>query len=353
MFRHAWLTRGVTSRSAALLALDALPAGVRVPAETDRHERTLIAWPTETRRQALWGNQLAAARDVHAQIARAIADFEPVLLIADPEDADDAARQVGGAVEVLAEPIDDSWIRDSGPVIATAPDGSRHAISFRFTGWGGSFTPFDRDATIAGRVAAYLGIPAYEIPLAAEGGALALDGAGTVVTTERCLLNPNRNPDVARSDIDALLRRALGANEVVWLADGIAEDEGTDGHVDNVVAFVAPGHCVLQGCDETGNPNGAIARANRTGLERAGIGVTEVPVLPYAEVDGAKLPVPYVNLYAVNGAVIVPTTGHPADERVLDLIGQSYSGREVVAVPGAVLAYGGGGPHCITQQVPA
>jgi agmatine deiminase len=341
------------SSPAALLALDALPAGVRVPAETDHHERTLIAWPTETRRQALWGDHLAAARDVHTQVARAIADFEPVLLVADPAEAGDAARQVGGAIEVLAAPIDDSWIRDSGPVIGTAPDGSRHALCFRFTGWGGSFTPFDRDATIASRVAAHLGIPAYEVPLAAEGGALALDGAGTVVTTERCLLNPNRNPDLAREDVDARLRRGLGVKDVVWLADGIAEDEGTDGHVDNVVAFVAPKRCVLQGCDEPGNPNHAIARANRTDLERAGITVTEVPVLPYAEVGGARLPVPYVNLYAVNGAVIVPTTGHPADASVLELVGQSYPGREIVAVPGAVLAYGGGGPHCITQQVPA
>lgn len=339
--------------SAGLLPFSALPAGVRVPAETDRHERTLIAWPTEARRAALWGEHLAAARDLHAHIARAIAVFEPVLLIADPDEAAGAARQVGGEVEVLAAPIDDSWIRDSGPVIAKAPDGTRHALCFRFTGWGGSFTPFDRDATIAARVAAHLGIPAYHVPLAAEGGAMVLDGDGTVVTTERCLLNPNRNPGVARTEIDEVLQRSLGGEQIVWLADGIAEDEGTDGHVDNVVAFVGPHRCLLQNCADPENPNFEIAFDNLEVLSESGIAVTQVPALPYAVVGDLRVPVPYVNLYPVNGAVIVPTTGHAADDGVLELIAHAYPGRRVVAVPGGVLAYGGGGVHCITQPIPA
>jgi agmatine deiminase len=330
-----------------------LPDGVRVPAETDVHERTLIAWPTAYRRAALWHDQLDAARDVHARVAREIARFEPVVLVADPIDAEDAARRVGNEVDVLAAPIDDSWIRDSGPVVAKAPDGTRHALCFRFTGWGGSFTPFDRDATLARRIAAHLGIPAHDVDLAAEGGAFALDGLGTVVTTERCLLNPNRNPGRSASEIDLVLDRVLGADEVIWLADAIAEDEGTDGHVDNVVAFTAPRRCLLQGCDDPGNPNHAIARANGETLERAGIAVTEVPVLPYADVAGKEVPVPFVNLYPVNGGVIVPTTGQAADAATLELIGAHYPGREVVPVPGAVLAYGGGGVHCITQPVPA
>jgi agmatine deiminase len=334
--------------------LDSLPAGARVPAETDPHARTLIAWPTEARREILWGDQLDAAREVHALVAHAIARFEPVLLVADPSEADDAANRIDSdRIEVLAAPIDDSWLRDSGPVLATTPDGARHALCFRFTGWGGSFTPFDRDATIAARLAAQLEAPAYDVGIAGEGGALAVDGAGTVVTTERCLLNPNRNPGRSRADIDRVLRRAYGADRVVWLADGIAEDDGTDGHVDNVVTFFGPGRCLLQGCDDPTNPNHAIARANRDTLERAGIEVTEVPVLPYAAIDGTRLPVPYVNLYPVNGAVLVPTADGPSDADVLELIGQCFPDRDVIGVPGAVLAYGGGGVHCITQPVPA
>lgn len=338
----------------AATPLESLPAGARVPAETDPHERTLIAWPTEARREILWGDQLDAARELHALIAHAIARFEPVLLVADPAEADDAARYIkSDNIEVLAEPIDDSWLRDSGPVFATAVDGSRQALCFRFTGWGGSFTPFDRDATIAPRLAEYLEIPAYEVGIAGEGGAIATDGAGTVVTTERCLLNPNRNPGRTKAELDRILRRAYGADQVIWLADGIAEDEGTDGHVDNVVAFFAPRRCLLQGCNDPANPNHEIARANRSALERAGIEVAEVPVLPYATVDDTRLPVPYVNLYPINGAVIVPVAGDPADGSVLELVGRCFPGRDVIGVPGAVLAYGGGGVHCITQPVPA
>jgi agmatine deiminase len=336
------------------LPLAELPAGARVPAETAPHERTLIAWPTEARREQLWHDQLTAARNVHALVARTIARFEPVTLVADPSEAEAAVAHVeSSAVDVLAAPIDDSWLRDSGPVVAIDADGARHALCFRFTGWGGSFTPFDRDATIGPRLAAHLGLPAYDVGIAGEGGALALDGAGIVVTTERCLLNPNRNPTLTRGLVDATLRRALGVDVVVWLPDGIAEDDGTDGHVDNVVSFFAPGRCLLQGCDDPSNPNHAIAATNRRLLEDAGIEVTEVPVLPYAVVGGARVPVPYVNLVPLNGAVVVPVTGHDADTEILGLVGACFRGREVFGVPGSVLAYGGGGVHCITQPVPA
>jgi agmatine deiminase len=174
------------------------------------------------------------------------------------------------------------------------------------------------------------------------------------VTTERCLLNPNRNPQLTRDDIEGTLRAGLGVERIVWLADAIAEDDGTDGHVDNVVAFSAPGRALLQGCADRDNPNRAIATDNRKRLDEAGIDVVEVPDLPYARVGTSRLlPVPYVNLYALNGAVLVPTTGAPTDGAALAIIAGEYPGRDVVAVPGAVLAHGGGGVHCITMQVPA
>lgn len=338
----------------AATPLESLPAGARVPAESGPHERTLIAWPTAERRGVLWGDQLEPAREVHALVAHAIARFEPVLLVADPTERDDASGRIdSNNIEVLPAPIDDSWLRDSGPVFARDADTRLHALCFRFTGWGGSFTPFDRDATIAARLAEYLEVPAYAVGIAGEGGAVVADGEGTIVTTERCLLNPNRNPGRTRAEIDTVLHRAYGADRVVWLTDGIAEDEGTDGHVDNVVAFFAPGRCLLQGCADPANPNHAIARANRATLERAGIEVTEMPVLPYANIAHTRVPVPYVNLYPVNGAVLVPIVGDPADTSALELIGRCYPGRDVIGVPGAVLAYGGGGVHCITQPVPA
>ena len=198
----------------------------RVPAETAPHERTLMAWPTETRRASLWGDQLDAARATHVSVARAVAAHEPVTMIADPDDATAAAAACGPAVEIFAARIDDSWIRDSGPIIVYDADGRREAVHFRFNAWGEKYTPYDRDATIGARVAEHLGLPVTEVPLVLEGGSIAFDGAGTLVTTERCLLNPNRNPGVTRAEIESVLRAVLGVERFVWLADGIAEDDG-------------------------------------------------------------------------------------------------------------------------------
>ncbi len=281
-----------------------------------------------------------------------VAAHEPVTMVAAPDDATAAAAACGPSVEIFVARIDDSWIRDSGPIIVYAADGRREAVHFRFNAWGEKYTPYADDATIGARVAERLGLSVTEVPLVLEGGSIAFDGAGTVVTTERCLLNPNRNPGVTRVEIEAVLRAALGVDRFVWLADGIAEDAETDGHVDNVVAFVAPGRAVLQGCDDPGNPNHAIAADNRGRLEAAGIAVVEVPALPYIDLVGEHIPVPYVNWYVANSVVVVPVTGASTDAATLDLVGAQYPGRAVVAVDGSVLAYGGGGVHCITQPVP-
>ncbi len=249
--------------------------------------------------------------------------------------------------------IDDSWLRDSGPVFVRTGTGERRAVHFRFNAWGEKFAPYDADATIGRRIADYLDVPCDEAPFVLEGGSIAVDGAGTLVTTERCLLNPNRNPTLSRGDIEALLRDYVGATQIVWLADGIAEDDGTDGHVDNVVAFFAPGAVLLQGCDDPANPNHPIAADNRARLEAAGIDVVEVANLPYATDGAVPVPVPYVNYYVANRTVLVPTIGDERDDAVLALIAGHYPRRAVVAVPGAALAHGGGGVHCITQPVPA
>jgi agmatine deiminase len=331
--------------------------GARMPAETDPHERTLMAWPTAGRQAGLWGDQLTAARADYATIARTVAEYEPVTMVAAPQDAAGAAAACGDRVEILPLEIDDAWLRDSGPIIVRAPDGARHAVHFRFNAWGEKYAPYDRDATIGARLARALGLPVHEAPLVLEGGSIAVDGAGTLVTTERCLLNPNRNPDLTRADIEAALRDWLGAERIVWLADGIAEDAETDGHVDNVVAFVAPARAVLQGCADPANPNHAIAAGNRARLEDAGIAVVEVATLRYAEVGGRRVVVPYVNYYVANGVAVVPVVDPAdltdADRAALAVVGAELPGREIVPVPGAVLAYGGGGVHCITQPVPA
>jgi agmatine deiminase len=327
-----------------------------MPAETARHERTLMAWPTVAMAAiGLWGEAgLDGARAVYGEIARSIARREPVTMVAAPADVPSAEQCCGADVEIVALPLDDSWMRDTGPIVVGDAAGERTALHFRFNAWGEKWSPWDADAAVGGAIAARLGLPVLEVPMVLEGGSIAIDGAGLLVTTERCLLNKNRNPALARDGIEATLRKHLGVDRVVWLADAIAEDDGTDGHVDNVVAFTRPGRALLQGCDDASNPNHAIARDNRRRLEAAGIEVVEITVLPYARVGASRLlPVPFVNLYALNGAVLVPTSGAAADPAMLAIIAEEYPDRDVVAVPGTVLAHGGGGVHCITQQVPA
>ena len=217
---------------------------------------------------------------------------------------------------------------------------------------GGKFTPWDRDAAVGALVAEELGDPVVEAPIVLEGGSICVDGAGTLLTTEQCLLGAKRNPALSREQIEGTLRDYLGADRVVWLGDGLVEDRDTDGHVDLIAAFTRPGQVLLQTVAAE-NPNHEHCAENQRRLESLGFDVLEMPHLPYAEVAGERVAAGYLNLYLLNGAVIVPVTGADTDEDALEIIAGAYLGREVVPVRGDVLAFGGGGPHCITQQVPA
>jgi agmatine deiminase len=333
-----------------------LADGMHMPAEWDPHDRTLIAWPT---RRSLWGDNYDDACAVHVTVARAVAAHEPVTLVAAPADVHAASIACGPTIEIVALPIDDSWARDSGPIGVVRDDGARGLVDFVFNGWGGKYPPWDQDDALAARVAELLGLTAYRAPFVLEGGSIAVDGEGTLIATEQCLLHANRNPELSRAEIEDGLRAYLGVERVLWIPYGLAEDDDTDGHVDNVACFVAPGVVMVQGCDDPAAPDHDRLAINRRCLDGARdaegrrIEVVEVPVLPRATVGGSDRAVPYLNFYVCNGAVIVPVSGHPADEKMLGLIGSSYPGREVVPVPGAVLAHGGGGVHCITQQVPS
>jgi agmatine deiminase len=326
----------------------------RMPAEWARHERTLIAWPA--RRDTWRDTSIEAAREVHAQVVAAVAAFEPVLLVADPADADDARRRVPAKdVEVVALPIDDSWLRDNGPLIATAPDGSRVGVDFAFNAWGEAFRPYDRDAALAASLLDVLGIPRRRVGMVLEGGSIAVDGAGLLVSTEQCLLNPNRNPELSREQIEASLRAELGAERVVWLGSGLVEDHDTDGHVDNVCAFLEPGRVLLQTVPDAADPDYAAARENADRLRAAGIEVVEFDLLPRStRTEGTTIAIPYTNFYLCNDAAIVPLAqlDPDMDAEALGRLGELLPGRQVVGVPGRVLALGGGGVHCITQQVP-
>lgn len=323
---------------------------MRLPAEWEPHERTIMGWPC---RRELWGAEMPRARVEYAAVAAAIAAFEPVSMVANPgADAQAARAALPAAAEVVELPLDDSWLRDCGPIYVRTDDGGRRAVHFRFNAWGGRFPPWDRDAQVGRLIAEHLGHEVTEAEIVLEGGSILSDGAGTLLTTEQCLLNANRNPQLDRGGIEAALARHLGTERVVWLGRGLVEDRDTDGHVD-LIAALTPGGEVLLQTVAPDNPNHEGCEENRERLRGAGLAVREVPLLPYVEVAGQRLAASYLNLYLCNGAAMVPVTGAREDEEALERIAAAFPEREVVPVPGATLAYGGGGPHCVTQQVPA
>ncbi len=340
------------------VAEGATQPSLRMPGEFGPHERTVIAWPA--REEIYPGPLMDEAREAHAELARLIATCEPVTVLADPRHAEDAAERCGGGVDVVALPLDDSWFRDTGPLYVLDVDGRRVAVDFAFNGWGDKFRPWDADAALARRWCEHAGHERVEVPLVFEGGSISVDGEGTGVTTVQCLMHPNRNPQLTMAQIEAHVREALGVHRLVWLPHGLALDDDTDGHVDNVACFARPGLLVVQGCDDPHEEDWLRLHVDRRVAEGARdargepLEVVEVPVLPFVERDGVRAAVPYLNYYVANGLVVVPTCGHPADDDMLAIIAEQYPGRRTVGLQiGAILAVGGGGIHCITQQVPA
>ncbi|MFF1688041.1 MULTISPECIES: agmatine/peptidylarginine deiminase [unclassified Streptomyces] len=327
----------------------------RMPAEWAEHERCLMAWPT---RPDLWGNVLEAVKGEYADVARAIAGFEPVTMVAPPGHGAEARDLCGEDVEVIELPTDDSWFRDSAPLFVLGPDGRRAGVDFRFNAWGGKHHPYDTDDRISALLLERLGVPADRSEMILEGGSITVDGDGTLITTEQCLLHPNRNPGLTRAEIEAELKARLGVTKVIWLPYGGLLDTETDGHVDGVCAFVAPGKVVVQLPDDPEHPDYARMRANRAVLEATPdamgrtLEIVDLPQSAFVEVAGEPVEVGYLNFYVANGGVVVPVAGLPQDAQALEVIAQACPGRKVVGVAARVIAHGGGGVHCITQQVP-
>jgi agmatine deiminase len=321
----------------------------RTPAEWEPHERTIMGWPCRTE---LWGDTLAQACADYAAVANAVAAFEPVTMIANAgEQASQARAACREAVEIVELGLDDSWLRDSGPIYTYGDDGERIAVHFGFNAWGEKFEGFDRDAAVGGEIARRLGDRVVDGGMVLEGGSVLTNGAGTLLTTEQCLLHPSRNPSLDREQIESRLAAAFGIETFVWLGQGLIEDRDTDGHIDLIAAFTRPDRVLLQTVAPD-NPNYDNCAENLRRLRAAGLDVVELPLLPYADVAGERVAGSYMNLYICNGAVIVPVADQDSDEVALAIIAAEFPGREIVPVPGLVLAYGGGGPHCITQQVP-
>ena len=267
--------------------------GFAQPAEFAPHERTIMGWPT---RRELWGSELGQAKADYAEVANAIAAFEPVTMVAAPADADEARAALSGDVEVVGEPIDDSWLRDNGPIFLLSEDGrSRRAALFDFNAWGEKFTPYDDDAALAAKLCARWQVETYEPGMVLEGGSVHTDGAGLIATTEQCLLHPSRNPGMSREEIEARVLEFLGASEMLWLGQGLLEDRDTDGHVDLIFAFTGPRAAVIQTVPEP-NPNFVNCAENVARARAAGVSVIEFPHLVSGEVAGEPTTMSYLNL---------------------------------------------------------
>lgn len=329
--------------------------GFRMPPEWTTHQCTYMAWPTRVRR-VFWADLFEQAKQDYATVARAIAAFEPVQMICCPGDARDVRDHCGGDIDVVEIEIDDSWARDSGPIFVTNDRGEVAVVDFTFNSWGGKYRPFESDAALASVLADLLGARCYHAPLVLEGGAFYVDGDGTVITTEGPLLDPRRNPGITKERVERALRDFLGAERVVWLV--AAPDRDTDGHVDGIAQYLRPGAIVLLTPRTPGHPNFETARENLQRLATARdargrpLKVLGFEPTGYGVAGGQTVEIPYLNCYLANGAVVAPVAGSADDEAALERLREVFPDRTVVGVPGATLSQGGGGPHCITQQMP-
>ena len=289
----------------------------------------------------------------YATVANAIAAFEPVTMIANAgRDAADARAACAAGVEIVELGLDDSWLRDCGPIYVVDDDGaSRTAVHFGFNAWGEKFPPWDRDAAVGRLIAEHLGDPVVDGGMVLEGGSILTDGAGTLLTTEQCLLNPNRNPSMSREEIEATLRDRLGVGSLLWLGMGLLEDRDTDGHVDLIAAFTkARRGAAADGARGQPEPPPLSTKPLSTGVLWGTGGGAAVSALRHGGGGDGGGQLPEFLYLQRRGDRARGRRRHRCGGA--QIIAGCYPGREVVPVPGLVLAYGGGGPHCITQQVP-
>jgi agmatine deiminase len=360
------------------VALSSTPRadGYRMPAEWAPHSGCWMAWPERTDN---WRDGAAPAQAAYADVAAAIADCEPVSMTVSAGQMERARALLPESVRVVELPTDDAWMRDIGPTFVIG-DGECRGVDWQFNAWGGFdgglYHPWDRDDAAAERVLAIEGAARYRAQVVLEGGSIHVDGEGTVLVTEECLLNRNRNPHLGRSEIESILCEYLGAETVIWLGQGLFNDE-TDGHVDNLACFAKPGVVILAWTDDTSDPQHAISadalRRLRAASDARGRKLEVVPIVvpgplvmteeEAAGIDasegtqprnaGDRLAASYVNFYLADGRVIYPLLDERYDEQAAAVLGGCFPEHELVGISAREILLGGGNIHCITQQVPS
>lgn len=351
--------------------------GFRMPAEWEPHAGCWMLWPE---RSDNWRNGAKPAQHAFAAVAAAIAQGEPVTVCASPGEYEAARELLDPAIRVVEMTSNDSWIRDCGPTFVVNDQGVVRGVDWKFNAWGGLigglYFPWDQDDLVGEKVLEFERDDRYAPDFVLEGGSIDVDGQGTVLATEECLLNPNRNPGLSRAEIEAALRAYLGVETVLWLGQGVYLDE-TDGHVDNLCRFVAPGEVVLTWTDDASDPQHAIstdalrrlqgfrdARGRPLTVHRLHQPAAPVRITPEeaAGVDrvhgtlprqaGDRMAASYVNFYIGNGIVVAPRFDDPQDGPARETLARLFPGRRIVPAPAREILLGGGGIHCITQQEP-
>lgn len=352
--------------------------GFRMPGEFEPHERTWMIWP-QRRDTFRYGAKLAQKQFL--QFARAISEFEPVTIGANDDQYEVALRAAGDFAQIVELSNDDFWIRDSGPTFVTNGNEIR-GVDWCFNAWGGLvdglYFPWDKDDRVASKVCGLVSADRYRLDdFVLEGGSIHVDGEGTLVVTESCLLSEGRNPQLTKDEIEETLKEYLNVEKVIWLPEGIYLDE-TNGHVDNIFNFTAPGECVLAWCDDPDDPQYAISRtcydvlASETDARGRKLTIRKLHIpdpilLTQEEHDGmdqvsefwppevgSRLPASYVNYYTCNGGIVYPLfDDEQHDVEAAKVLAEAYPDRKIVGVPCHEMFLGGGNIHCATQQQPA
>ena len=337
--------------------------GYRMPAEWAPHEATWLSWPHN---RDTWPEQLEAVKDVWAQMAAAVSPGEKVLLLVDDAaEKKEASKQLVrfGArmenVELVEIPTVDVWMRDYGPTFVTRPGGEA-PLAFNdwiFNGWGNKYASYTDDDSVAKAIAKRLDVPVFAHDVVLEGGSIEVNGAGTCLTTEQCLLNPNRNPQLSQGDLESFLKANLGVDHILWLGDGIVGDD-TDGHIDDIARFVDEKTVLCAVEDDAADENYAPLQENYERLQGARdqngakLALVTLPMPGKVAYRGTRLPASYANFYIANNAVLGPTYNHPNDGRALGILAELFPGRKIVPLPSTDAVVGLGAMHCVTQQQP-
>jgi agmatine deiminase len=350
--------------------------GFRMPGEFEPHEKCWMLWPE---RADNWRLNAEPAQKCFAQVAKAISQFEPVFIGVSGRQLENAQKVLSADIHIVEMESDDSWMRDVGPTFVKHANGEIRGVDWSFNAWGGLngglYHPWDNDDRVAQKVLQQEDVGRYKASLILEGGSIHVDGEGTLITTEECLLNPNRNPELSRADIEIQLKSYLGINKIIWLPKGVYNDE-TNGHVDNLCCFVEPGLVLLSWTDDTSDPQYPISRdaferlSNTKDAKGRLLKVHKIHqpgplymtkeesqgVVPadntQPRMEGERLAGSYVNFYIANKGIVMPLFDDSHDEAALNTVQSLFPQRKVIGISAREILLGGGNIHCITQQQP-